>query len=369
MQSDIQTAYRAAIDGITPYAPGKPIEEVARELGLDPTTIIKLASNENPLGPSPKALAAITAHLGDVRLYPDSDGYSLRHALAAHLGLDATQLIIGRGSDEIMHFLAVAYLEPGDEVVMGDPPFSMYEISTLTMGAVPVKVPLKEFAHDLPAMAAAVTPRTKVIYIANPHNPTGALNTRAEVDAFLAAVPPSVLVVLDEAYCEYVTRADYPRSLDYVREGRNVLVMRTFSKIYALAGLRVGYGICGRPDVLAALHQVREPFNVANLTQWAAIASLDDPEQVPRSIAANDAGKAYLYGQFARMGLPYVPTEANFILVDLKQPCKEVFGKLLREGVIVRTGDPFGYPTMIRVTIGTTAENTRFIGALEKVLG
>jgi histidinol-phosphate aminotransferase len=368
MPSNIQTAYRAAIDAVTPYAPGKPIEEVARELGLDPAGIIKLASNENPLGPSPKALDAIRAHLGDVRLYPDSDGYSLRHALAAHLDVAPDQVIVGRGSDEVMHFLAVAYLEAGDEVVMGDPPFSMYEISTLLMGATPVKVPLKDYAHDLPAMAAAVTPRTKILYVANPHNPTGAMNTRAEVEAFLDAVPEHVLVVLDEAYYEYVTRDDYPQSLDYVRQGRNVLVMRTFSKIYALAGLRVGYGVCGRKEVLFALHQVREPFNVANLAQWAAIASLEDPDQVPRSVATNEAGKAYLYGEFARMGLPYVPTESNFVLVDIKQPCKAIFPKLLREGVIVRTGDPFGYPTMIRVTIGTADENARFIAALEKVL-
>ena len=362
-------SYRAAIAGITPYSPGKPIEEVARELGLDPATIIKLASNENPLGPSPLALEAVQAHLGDIRLYPDSDGYALRQTLAAHAGVTPEQLIIGRGSDEIMHMLALAYLEPGDEVVMGDPPFSMYEISTLLMGGTPVKVPLNaDYAHDLPAMAKAVTARTKIIYVANPHNPTGAMNTRAEVDAFLAYVPASVIVVLDEAYCEYVTREDYPAALDYVREGRNVLVMRTFSKIYALAGLRIGYGICGQPAILNALKQTSEPFNVANLAQWAAIASLSDPQQVPRSRQANEEGKALLYAAFSRLGLPYVPTQANFILVDTKQPCRDVFTRLLRQGVIVRTGDIFGYPTMIRVTIGTAAENARFIDTLERVL-
>jgi len=360
--------YRAAINGITPYSPGKPIEEVARELGLDPASIIKLASNENPLGPSPLALEAIREHLADIRLYPDSDGYALRHELAAQVGVAAEQIIMGRGSDEIMHFLAVAYLEEGDEVIMGDPPFSMYEISTLLMGARPVKIPLKEFAHDLPAMTAAVTARTKIIYVANPHNPTGAMNAREEVAAFLAMVPERVIVVLDEAYCEYVTRGDYPDSLDYVREGRNVIVMRTFSKIYALAGLRVGYGICGSPAIMTALNQVREPFNVANLGQWAAIASLRDPQQVARSRQANEEGKAFLYSALARLGLPYVPTQSNFILLDTKQPCREVFGALLREGVIVRTGDIFGYPTMIRVTIGTAEENTRFIDTLERVL-
>jgi len=364
-----KTSYRAAIDNITPYSPGKPIEEVARELGLDPNSIIKLASNENPLGPSPLAIEAIREHAADVRLYPDNDSYELRNALAAHLGVTAEQLIIGRGSDEIMHFIAVAYLCEGDEVVMGDPPFSMYEISTLLMGANPVKVPLRaDYAHDLQAMAQAITPRTKLVYIANPHNPTGAMNTTDELDAFLAQVPEHVLVILDEAYYEYALRADYPDSLTYARAGRNVLVMRTFSKIYALAGLRIGYGICMRPEVMQALNQVREPFNVANLAQWAAIASLRDPQQIPRSREVNEAGKAYLYAAFERLGLPYVPTQSNFILVDTLQPCKDVFRLLLSKGVIVRTGDPFGYPTKIRVTIGTPEENTRFIEALESVL-
>ncbi len=370
MSTAQNTAYRAAIDRVTPYSPGKPIEEVARELGLDPKTIIKLASNENPLGPSPLAIAALREHAADVRIYPDSDSYELRQVLAASCGVSGEQLIIGRGSDEIMHFLSIAYLQEGDEVVMGDPPFSMYEISTLLMGATPVKVPLRaDYAHDLEAMAEAVTPNTKLIYVANPHNPTGAMNTTAEVEAFLARVPERVLVILDEAYYEYVVRDDYPATLEYLRAGKNVLIMRTFSKIYALAGLRIGYAICLRPAVLHAINQVREPFNVANLAQWAAIASLQDPQQVPRSRAANEAGKAYLYAAFARLGLPYVPTQANFILVDTLQPCREVFAKLLREGIIVRTGDIFGYPSKIRVTIGTEEENTRFIAALERVLG
>ncbi|MHB9130684.1 MAG: histidinol-phosphate transaminase [Armatimonadota bacterium] len=362
------TPYRAALDNITPYSPGKPIEEVARELGLDPNSIIKLASNENPLGPSPLAVEAMRDHLLDIRIYPDSDSFTLRHALAAHLGVEAEQVIIGRGSDEVIHFLALAYLQEGDEVVVGDPTFSMYEISAVTMGATLVKVPLKNYAHDLPGMAAAITERTKLVYLANPHNPTGAMNTKAEVDALLASVPEHVLVVLDEAYREYVTREDYPDSFTYMREGKNVLMLGTFSKIYALAGLRVGYGVCMRPEVIRALCQVRGPFNVANLAQYAAIASLQDPTQVPRSRQVNEEGKAFLYQELERMGLPYVPTQSNFLLLDTKQPSREVFGRLMREGVIVRTGDVFGYPTMIRVTIGTAEENARFIAALEKVL-
>ena len=364
----ITTPHRAAIDKITPYSPGKPIEEVARELGLEPSSIVKMASNENPLGPSPLAVEAMRAHLEDVRLYPETDGYPLRVALADALGVDRDEVTIGRGSDEVMHFLALAFLEEGDETIMGDPPFSMYEISTKLMGATPVKVPLKNFAHDLPAMADAITERTKFIFLANPHNPTGAVNTAAEVDAFLARVPERVLVILDEAYFEYVTRDDYPDTLRYVREGRNVIVLRTFSKIYALAGLRVGYGICRRPEVLQAINQVREPFNTANLAQWAAIASLGDPEQIARSVKVNEAGKTYLYGEFERMDLPCVPTQSNFILVDTRQNCREVFGKLLKQGVIVRTGDVFGYPTMIRVTIGNAEENARFIASLENAL-
>lgn len=366
MSTETRTSHRPAIDAITPYAPGKPIETVARELGLDPASIIKLASNENPLGPSPLAVEAMRAHLEDVRVYPDSDSFALRHALAAHIGLEADQFILGRGSDEIMHFLAVAYLEEGDEVVMGDPPFSMYEISTKLMGAKPVKIPLKNFAHDLQAMADAITPRTKLLYIANPHNPTGAMNTKAELDAFFARVPAHVLVILDEAYYEYATDAEYPDTRVYLQEGRNVLVMRTFSKIYALAGLRVGYAFTNRPEILYALNQAREPFNIANLGQWAAIASLQDPGQVQRSREVNEAGKADLYAAFERLDLPYVPTQTNFILVDVKQPCIEVFNALMREGIIIRAG--LGYPTMIRITIGTPEQNARVISALEKVL-
>ncbi len=370
MSTAQNTTYRAAIDRVMPYSPGKPIEEVARELGLDPKNIIKLASNENPLGPRrwlSKRCANTRPTCASIRTATATSCACHWRPRSASAGNNSWS---GRGSDEIMHMLSIAYLQEGDEVVMGDPPFSMYEISTLLMGATPVKVPLRaDYAHDLEAMAAAVTPRTKLLYLANPHNPTGAMNTAAEVETLLARVPEQVLVVLDEAYYEYAVRDDYPHTLEFLRAGKNVLIMRTFSKIYALAGLRIGYAICLRPAVLQAINQVREPFNVANLAQWAAIASLQDPRQVTRSRAVNEAGKAYLYAAFTRMGLPYVPTQANFILVDTLQPCREVFGKLLREGVIVRTGDIFGYPTKIRVTIGTEAENARFIDALERVLG
>jgi histidinol-phosphate aminotransferase len=362
------TKYRKAIDSITPYSPGKPIEEVARELGLDPSSIIKLASNENPLGPSPLAVTAMHSHLNDVRLYPDSDSYELRQAIAKYLNVEGNQVIVGRGSDEIMHFIAVAYLEEGDEVIMGNPPFSMYEISTLTMGATPVKIPLKNYAHDLQAMADAVTDKTKIIYIANPHNPTGAINTKAELEAFLPRIPDHVLIVLDDAYFQYATDQEYPDSLSYLDSGKNIIVMHTFSKIYSLAGLRVGYAVSKRKEVIFALNQVREPFNVANIAQWAAIASLNCPDQINKGREVNEAGKQLMYAAFDEMGMEYVPSNANFILVDVGKPCRAVFNGLLKLGVIVRTGDIFGYPNKIRVTIGTAEENLRFINSLKQVI-
>ncbi len=362
------TKYRKAIDSITPYSPGKPIEEVARELGLDPSSIIKLASNENPLGPSPLAIEAMRSHLGDVRLYPDSDSYELRQAIAKYLNVEGNQVIVGRGSDEIMHFIAVAYLEEGDEVIMGNPPFSMYEISTLTMGATPVKIPLKNYAHDLQAMADAITDKTKIIYIANPHNPTGAVNTNTELEAFLARIPDHVLIVLDDAYYQYATDPEYPDSMSYLDSGKNILVMHTFSKIYSLAGLRVGYAVSKRKEVIFALNQVREPFNVANIAQWAAIASLNCPDQIKKGREINEAGKQLMYAAFDEMEMEYVPSNANFILVDVGKPCRAVFNGLLKLGVIVRTGDIFGYPNKIRVTIGTAEENARFIKSLKQVI-
>jgi histidinol-phosphate aminotransferase len=279
------------VQRLKPYVPGKPIEEVEREYGL--TDILKLASNENPLGPSPRALEAVRAALSGLALYPDGSCYALVRALARHWEVRPENLAVGNGSDEIIHYLGVAFLRPGDEVLTGDPSFVRYEAAAVLNEAEYVAVPLREHRFDLEAMAERLSARTRIVFIANPNNPTGTMVSKAEVERFLDHCPEQALVVLDEAYYEYVDDPAYPQSLDYVREGRNVVVLRTFSKIYALAGLRVGYGIA-RPEIIQALHQVREPFNVNSLAQAAAIASLEDPEQVLRSRRANLEGRDYL---------------------------------------------------------------------------
>jgi histidinol-phosphate aminotransferase len=356
---------RAHIQRLRPYIPGKPIEEVEREYGV--TDVVKLASNENPLGPSPRAVAAIREAASDVGLYPDAACYALTLDLAAHWGVEPENLIIGNGSDEIIHYLGVAFLRPGDEVLTADPSFVRYESAAILNEAEYVAVPLRDYRFDLAAMAERLSPRTRLVFIANPNNPTGTIVTRAELERFLDRVPAHAVVVMDEAYYEYVESADYPQCWEYVREGRNLVLLRTFSKIYALAGLRVGYGMA-RPDLIQVLHRVREPFNVNLIAQAAARASLRDPDQVTRSCETNRRGKAYLTRELNAMGLAVVPSEANFLLVDVGIPCGPIFEALLRRGVVVRTLDIYGLPTHLRVTIGTTEGNERFIQALRAVL-
>lgn len=350
---------------LKPYVPGKPIDEVRREYGL--SDIVKLASNENPLGPSPRALEAIRAALPELDRYPDGSAHHLVRALARHWEVDPASIAVGNGSDEIIHFLGLAYLRPGDQVLTGHPTFVRYESAAVLNEAEYVAVPLRDYRFDLAAMAERLTERTRLVFIANPNNPTGTIVTRAELDRFLDRCPEETIVVLDEAYYEYVESPDYPASLDYVRTGRNVVVLRTFSKIYALAGLRVGYGIA-RPEIVAALEQVREPFNVNSLAQVAATASLDDPDQVARSRRVNAEGRELFYREFRRLGLPFVETQANFVLVDVRRDGRSVYEGLLRRGVIVRTCHLFGLPNHLRVTIGTREENERFLRELEAVL-
>lgn len=350
---------------LKPYSPGKPIEEVEREFGI--TNIVKMASNENPLGPSPKALEAMRDALADVALYPDGSCYKLKKALAEHWGVCEDQLIVGNGSDEIIHYIGVTFLSPGDGVIQACPSFVRYESAACLNDCGCGMVPLKDYTHDLEAMADSITDCTRLVFIANPNNPTGTAVTRRDVAKFMARLPKRVIAVFDEAYYEYAESPEFPDMLDYVRDGANVIVLRTFSKIYGLAGLRVGYGIA-RPEIIQCLNQVREPFNVNSIAQVGALSSLDDPAQVERSRRVNSEGKRYLYSEFESMGLPYVPTEANFILVDLKRDCRPVFTELLKRGVIVRTGDVFDLPTSIRVTIGSDAENRRFIETLKQVL-
>jgi histidinol-phosphate aminotransferase len=353
------------ITALIPYTPGKPIEEVKREFGL--TDIIKLASNENALGPSPKGIAAMCEAAGRVHYYPEGSCHELRQAVAKRLGVPPESLVFGNGSDDIIHNIGLAYLMPGDEIVQADVTFSQYETAARLNRAVSVKAPLRKWTHDLSAMADLITKRTRVVFIANPNNPTGTAVTKADVTAFMARVPDHVLVVFDEAYYEYVESPDYPQTIPYVLEGRNVMVLRTFSKAYGLAGLRVGYGVT-RPEIATNIDRVREPFNVSVVAQAAAQAALDDAEHLARSTAANAAGKRQFAVAFDRLGLRHAPSEANFVWVDLGRPCVPVFQALLRRGVIVRTGDIFGEPNCIRVTTGTVSENARFITELEGIL-
>ncbi len=346
------------------YEPGKPIEYVARELGLDPATIIKLASNENPFGPSPKALAAAKTALEHGELYPDGGCFELREKLAAARGLDADQFIVGNGSNEIIELLGHALLGPGDEVVMGAPAFVVYKLVTLVFGAKAIEVPLLNYRHDLAAIAAAITPRTKLVYVCSPNNPTGTANTEAELLAFVHALPPHVVAVIDEAYAEYVRPTPDLRPL--LKEGRNVICLRTFSKIYGLASLRIGYGYASS-EIVKFLNRVRQPFNVNAIAQAAAIAALGDVEFTKKCVEENTAGLAQLENGFRAQGLEYVPSVANFILVRVGDGAK-IFDALQRRGVIVRPMKPYAMPEWLRITVGTRAQNERFLAELATAL-
>jgi len=356
-----------SILSIRPYEPGKPIEEVSRELGIPEPDIIKMASNENPLGPSPLGIRAIKEFADQVHLYPDGGCYYLKIDLAEHLKVKPENLIIGNGSNEILQIIADTFLEPDDEVIYSEGAFVVYELVTKVIGAEAIIVDMKNYTHDLDAMADRITNRTRVIFIANPNNPTGTMVTADEVGRLMKKTPENVLVVFDEAYYEYVTRSDYPQTLRYIHDGRMVITLRTFSKIYGLAGLRIGYGI-SRPDIIEVMNKVRQPFNVSSIAQAAARASLKDKDHVEKSIKVNREGKEYLYRELKRISLDCVPSEANFILVHLDKPGSEVMSQLLKEGVIVRPVAGYGFPNSVRVTIGTPEQNERLISSLEKVL-
>ncbi|HNC22694.1 MAG TPA: histidinol-phosphate transaminase [Opitutaceae bacterium] len=347
------------------YEPGKPIEEVARELGLDPETIIKLASNENPFGPSPRALAAAKAALEHGELYPDGGCFALRQKLAAARGLAPEQFVVGNGSNEVIELLGHALLRPGDEVVMGAPAFVVYKLVTLLFGAKAIEVPLVNHRHDLDRIAAAVTPRTRLVYVCSPNNPTGTANSEAEMLAFARAMPEHVVTVFDEAYAEYVEPTPDLRPL--IREGRNVVCLRTFSKIYGLASLRIGYGYAAA-ETATLLNRVRQPFNVNAIAQAAAIAALDDHEFTAKCVRENRAGLAQLEAGFRALGREFVPSVANFILVRVGDGLK-VFDALQRRGVIVRPVKSYGLPEWIRVTVGTREQNERLLAELKRALG
>lgn len=347
------------------YEPGKPLEDVKRELGLQ--EVIKLASNENPFGASPKAKEAIVAELGSVSIYPDGASQELTAAVSAHLGVHANQIIFGAGSDEVILMIARAYLVAGDETIMSSHTFPQYKHNAEIEGAVVIEVPHVDGKHDLPGMAAKVTGKTKIIWICNPNNPTGTIVTHAEVEELLRRVGPDVLVVLDEAYCEYITDADYPDGLGLLRTYPNLVLLRTFSKIYGLASLRIGFGV-GNPAVIHTINQVREPFNTTRFAQAAAKAAIADQAFVADCRERNKEGLAYLNGQFGRLGLRAFPAYGNFIMVDVDRPADLVFNELLKRGIIVRGGHKLDFPTMIRVTVGSQEQNETFIRELEHVL-
>ena len=357
--------FREEILAIKPYVPGKPIEEVQRELGI--SDVIKLASNENPLGASPLALEAVKNALTNIHIYPDGSAYKLKNTLGEKLGVTPNQIVIGNGSDENIKLIAEAYLNPGEEVIVPTPSFSEYEFAAKIMGGKCIYSPLDgEFSLDLDDMLERITPKTKLIFVCNPNNPTGTVVSGEEIGDFLAQVPENILVVFDEAYYEYVTEPDFMDTVDLVRQGvRNVVVLRTFSKIYGLAGLRVGYAVA-HENVIASIERVREPFNVNILAQAAGTAAINDEAHVKASRELNEVGKSYLYREFQAMGLRYYPTQANFIWVDTGKNSKELFGRLLQKGVIIRTGDIFGWDSFIRVTIGLPEQNERFIRVLKE---
>ncbi len=358
---------RDCLDLIKPYVPGKPVEEVERELGL--SDVIKLASNENALGPSPLAVQALKGFLERLHFYPDGNCFYLKRALAAKLAVESEQLIVGNGSDELLILLAAAYAGPGDEAVAPYPTFSEYEFAMRMMGGAPCYIPLAgaDFTYDLEAMAAAVNERTRLVFICSPNNPTGTIVKRAALERFLDRLPPGILVVLDQAYLEYATDPEHPSGLDWIRQGRPVIALRTFSKIYGLAGLRIGYGIAPA-GVIEDLNRVRQPFNVNAAAQAAALAALGDEAHLRASRKLAEESRMQLAAGLAELGFRMVPSQTNFCFVDLRTDSKQVFQALLRRGVIVRTGDIFGYPTHIRVTFGTAAQNERFLEALKEVL-
>jgi histidinol-phosphate aminotransferase len=349
------------IPGIEPYKPGKPIEELERELGIKEA--VKLASNENPLGPSPKALAAIVAAAARVNRYPDGASFKLRTALSQRLGVAGNQIVFGCGGDEVFELMVKAFVGPGDEVVYAWPSFAMYPVVTAGMGATKVPVPLTpELVHDLPAMRAAITPRTRVVMVCNPNNPTGTSVGSEEFDSFVASLPADVVLVVDEAYCEFARRADFPDSLAWLAKRPGTLVIRTFSKIYGLAGLRVGYGV-GDRELIDYLERARHPFNVNLLAEEAATAALADHEHVARTRRVNADGIAYLERELCALGIASWPTDANFLLAD---PGVGAYEALLKQGVIVRPLAGFGMPGHIRISIGAPEENERCVKALQK---
>jgi histidinol-phosphate aminotransferase len=346
------------------YEPGKPVEETACELNVRPDKIIKLASNENPLGPSPKAVAAMRAALESTQVYPDGGGTYLRDALAQKLGLTRKNIILGNGSNEVIEFLGHAFLEHGDEVITPKHSFICYKLIATLFGARTIETAAPDFRPDFEALIAAITPKTKIIFIANPNNPTGVLASQEELDALIARVPEGIITVFDEAYFEFLN--DPPDSLRHVREGRNVLVLRTFSKIHGLAGLRVGYGMAA-PELMEVLQKTRQPFNVNSLAQAGALAALEDEAYLMETKRVVDTGRTFLENELESMKLKFVPSAANFVFVKVGDGAA-IFKKLLARKIIVRPLAGYNLPEWLRITVGTMEQNQKCIAALKEVL-
>lgn len=352
------------IKQLIPYEPGKPIEELERELGIKNS--VKLASNESPLSPSSSVIQALKKGLKDLNRYPDGGGFYLKRALSKKWGLRMSNILLGNGSNEIIEMIAKTFLLPGQEAVMAHPAFIIYQLSVLGVDGKRIIVPLKDFTHDLIAMAERITDKTKLIFIANPNNPTGTMNTESEMGEFMRRVPSRVIVVVDEAYFEYVTRRDYPKTIDYLKKGKNIIILRSFSKIYGLAGLRVGYAMA-KEGLINEINRVRQPFNTNSLAQLAAVTALKDKEHIRKNCRLNSEGKRYLCKQLTEMDIEYIPSETNFILINVGNGNK-VYKKLLRKGVIVRPMGGYSLPEYIRVTIGLHGENRRFIKELKEII-
>ena len=345
------------------YEAGKPIEETARELGVDPSTIVKLASNENPLGPSSKALRAMRASLENAHLYPDGSGFYLCKAIAAKLSVSPENVILGNGSNEVIEFLGHAFLNPGDDVITCQYAFIVYKLLATAFGVRTIETPSPDYQHDLDATLDSITSKTRIIFIPNPNNPTGTLISQRGIDGFMSRVPDGIIVVFDEAYFEFLD--DPPDTLRFIRDGRNVIVLRTFSKIHGLAGLRIGYAIA-QCEMTEVLHKTRQPFNVNSIAQAAAIAALDDEAHLRETKRVIDEGRAYLQEQFAEMQIPFVPAAANFVMVNVGDGCA-VFQKLLQRKIIVRPLKGYGLSEWVRISVGTMEENIKLIATLSEV--
>ncbi len=367
MSCDYAALAATGVQGMQPYQPGKPVEELARELGLDPAGIVKLASNENPLGPSDRALSALREAMGDIARYPDGNGFHLKNKLAERLNVTPESLTLGNGSNDVLELVARAFAEPGSEIVYSEHAFAVYPLVTQAIGATHVKVPARDWGHDLEAMAQAVTERTAVVFVANPNNPTGTVVEKEEVHRFLRRIPENVIVVLDEAYCEYLSGERYPDGVQWLAEFPNLIVSRSFSKAWGLSGLRVGYGVSS-PEIAGILNRIRQPFNVNTMALAAAAAVLDDSEYLKRSIEVNRVGLEQLSNGFRNLGLDVIPSVANFVAVDTGRDAGPVNEALLREGVIVRPIGAYGMPRHLRVSVGLESENRRCLQAMEKVL-